>query len=108
MAKIKNPSNKKRYDRYKQENRRALNKKRKAARHQKRMQKFADRKAKGKLYQYEPNPYKKGSKEYILEQNARRAKTQAPLTIAKWDSIMSKLQNAINRKKAEAKKNESK
>ena len=35
------------------------------------MQKFAKRREEGKTYQYEPIQYKKGSKEYIREQNIK-------------------------------------
>ena len=53
MAKIKNPSNKKRYERYKQENRRGVNKEKKQKRHQKRLERFAKRREEGKNYSYE-------------------------------------------------------
>ena len=73
MAKIKNPSNKKRYDRYKQENRRGLNKAKKAERHKKRMEKFAARREAGKAYSYTPNPYGKLCK-YLDKRQAEARK----------------------------------
>lgn len=54
MAKLKpSPQKKARHQRYKEQNRRAINKEKKAKRHEKRMQRFAERKAAGKCYEYD-------------------------------------------------------
>ena len=98
MAKIKNASNKKRYDRYKQENRRGLNKQKKAERHKKRMERFAKRKEEGKNYVYQKNPDanwqdKDRQMEAIITQN----KKDSRLPLQRWDSIWRKLCNRINK-----------
>ena len=98
MAKIKNASNKKRYDRYKQENRRGLNKQKKAERHKKRMERFAKRKEEGKNYVYQKNPDanwqdKDRQMEAIIAQN----KKDSRLPLQRWDSIWRKLCNRINK-----------
>jgi len=103
MAKIKNPSNKKRYDAYKNSGRRLLNKAEKQKKHEKRMKKFAKRREEGKAYEYKPNPYKEGTEEYILEDNKRASKTSSRLPISKFESAMAKLDNQIKKEK-EAKK----
>lgn len=105
MAKIKNPSNKKRYDAYKNSGRRLINKEEKQKRHEKRMAKFAKRREEGKAYEYKPNPYKEGSKEYIVEQNERLAKSKKwhKLPLSQFDSVMAKLDNYLNKLKMEEK-----
>lgn len=105
MAKIKNPSNKKRYDRYKQENRRAINKKKKAMKHEKRMARFAKRREDGKTYQYEPNPYKKDTKEYYEEERRRLNKNnnKKKTDTQKLDSVYGKLSNYLSDKEKKRK-----
>ena len=105
MDKIKNPSNKKRYDRYKQENRRGLNKAKKAERHKKRMEKFAARREAGKAYSYTPNPYKKGTDKYEKEKRKRQRKNVDHKTpTQQWDSIYGKLCKYLDKRQAEARK----
>lgn len=54
MAKLKpGPGKQARHKRYKDLGRKILNKEKKAKRHEKRMQRFADRKAAGKCYEYD-------------------------------------------------------
>ena len=100
-CKAGNKNHKERCKRYKQEGRRNTNKLKKQKRHEKRMQKFAKRKEEGKTYQYEPIPYKKGSAEYIREENIRSHKNDSKKTEYQiWDSIMRKVQNIVNKEKA--------
>lgn len=105
MAKIKNPSNKKRYDAYKNSGRRLINKAEKQKKHEKRMEKFARRREEGKTYEYKPNPHKEGTKEYIIEQNKRetKAKRWYKLPLSQFTSAMAKLDNQLKKEK-EAKK----
>jgi hypothetical protein len=98
MAKIKNASNKKRYERYKQENRRGINKEKKAKRHKKRMECFAKRREEGKNYKYQKKPeadYKDKDREIeaIIAQN----KKDSRLPLQRWDSIWNKLCNRVNK-----------
>lgn len=88
-----NKNRKKYYETYKQENRILKNKEKKREKHEKRMAKFAKRRGEGKTYSYKPNPFKKDSEEYILEENNRRRKNIRAIDIGKWDSVMRKLQN---------------
>lgn len=54
--------------------------------------KFAKRREEGKTYEYKPNPFPKGSEEYILEQNNRRRKNAKDLTTFRhFESVMGKL-----------------
>lgn len=100
-CKAGNKNHKERCKRYKQEGRRNTNKLKKQKKHEKRMQKFAKRREEGKTYQYEPIPYKKGSKEYIREQNIRSHKNDTNKTECQiWDSIMRKVQNVVDKEKA--------
>lgn len=103
MAKIKNPSNKKRYDAYKNSGRRLINKAENQKKHKKRMERFAKRREEGKSYEYKPNPYKEGTDEYIMEESNRASKKSARLDIAKYDSLMAKLDYQLKKEK-EAKK----
>lgn len=96
MAKIKNPSNKKRYDAYKNSGRRLINKAENQKKHEKRMERFAKRREEGKSYEYKPNPYKEGTDEYIMEESNRASKRSARLDIAKDYQL---------KKEKEAKKN---
>ena len=105
MAKQGNKNNKARCEKYKQMGRREINKAEKQKRHQKRMERFAKRKENGKSYQYKPNPFKKDSKEYIAEANARaRKNTNHKLPISKFDSIMRKVDNYLLELRNEEKK----
>ena len=105
MAKPGNKNNKARCEKYKAQGRREINKKKKAIKHQKLMEKFAKRKAEGKTYTYTPNPYKKDSKEYIKEQNSRaRKNTSHKSDIAQFESVMRKLENELLKQKELSKK----
>ena len=66
----------------------------------------------GKTYVYKPNPYKKGSDEYHDEQWNRVYKNVSHKTpLAKFDSIMKKMENELEererlaKERKEAKKN---
>ena len=88
--------NKKVCDSYRTSGRRSENKIAKQIRHEKRMAKFAKRREEGKSYEYSPNPFTKGTKEYIQEEKRRSEKNvnhKTPLqTMA---SIMKKLDNQL-------------
>lgn len=97
-CKAGNKAHKDRCKRYEQEGRRAKNKLIKQERHLKRIEKFKKRREDGKTYCYKPNPYKKGSNEYIEEQNRRRQKNKNRKTqIEIWDSVMRKVNNAVEK-----------
>lgn len=74
------------------------------AREERRQKRLAERKNAGKGYEYKPNPYNKGSKEWVVENNLRREKTviHKPAS-AIWDSIMAKLNNEVEAEKLKAK-----
>ena len=98
MAKIKNPSNKKRYERYKQENRRGVNKEKKQKRHQKRLERFAKRREEGKNYSYEKSPYADWKdEERQLEAIIKQNKKDSRLPLQRWDSIWNKLCYKVNK-----------
>ena len=98
MAKIKNPSNKKRYERYKQENRRGINKEKKQKRHQKRLERFAKRREEGKNYSYEKSPYADWKdEERQLEAIIKQNKKDSRLPLQRWDSIWNKLCYKVNK-----------
>lgn len=105
MAKPGNKNNKARCEKYKQQGRREINKRKKQEKHKKLMDKFAKRKESGKTYEYKPNPYKKDSKEYIREANIRAEKNKDKmLPISRFDSIMQKADNYLLKLKNEEKK----
>ena len=67
------------------------------------------RRAEGKTYTYRPNPYKKGTLEYEREARERAAKNVSKKTpTARLTSIMAKLNNELEQKKAEETKIKSK
>jgi len=104
-CKVGNKAHKARCEKYKQTGRRLINKQKKAEKHKKRMERFAKRKEEGKSYKYTPNPYKKGSKEYIEEANNRSRKNEdhsSPVSI--FDSMMQKAKNYFEKQKNEEKK----
>jgi len=108
-CKAGNKSHKARCEKYKQTGRRLLNKEKKAEKHRKLMEKFAKRREEGKAYEYEPNPYKKGSKEYIAEANERARKNENhKLPISNFDSAMQHAENYVNQLKLEEKMKSSK
>ncbi len=103
-CKVGNKSHKARCEKYKQTGRRLINKQKKAEKHKKLMEKFAKRREEGKSYEYEPNPYKKGSKEYISEANERARKNENhKLPISNFDSAMQHAENYVNQLKLEEK-----
>lgn len=108
-CKVGNKSHKARCERYKQQGRRLINKKKKQEKHMKLMEKFAKRKEEGKTYTYKPIPFAKDSKEYIKEKNLRARKnyTHRP-ALAIYESVMKKLDNELLKQKELEKKKESK
>lgn len=67
-----------------------------------REEKMNKRRSEGKTYTYSPNPYKKGTLEYEREMRERAAKNVSKKTpTAYLTSIMKKLNNELEQKKAE-------
>ena len=103
----KNGKNKKRCERYRLSGHREQNKHLKQERHKKRMERFAKRRGEGKNYEYKPIPYEKGTMEYNREVRERAAKNVDRRTdFQKKTSIMRKLQNELDKKKAAMKARE--
>lgn len=75
-----------------------------------REEKMNKRREAGKTYVYKPNPFPKDSDEYYEEQWYRARKNVSHKTpLARWTSIMAKLENRLYAEKKVAKeKNESK
>ena len=99
-AKMGNKRNKEKCQAYKNAGRRKINKELKAMRHEKRMAKFAKRKADGKTYEYKPNPFKDGTKKWH-EENQRRAEKNVDrrIPIQINDSVNSKLKTYLAEQK---------
>ena len=99
-CKAGNKNHKARCQQYKSEGRRELNKKKKAARHEKRMQRFAERRESGKCYQYDKKRTEKKIKDRVpigtnLGSNKRT-------DVAEWDSISAKLNKIYEEEKKKA------
>ena len=68
----------------------------KITKHEKRMARFAKRREEGKAYEYNPNPFTKGTKEYIQEERQRAEKNVSHKTpLQTMASIMKKLDNQL-------------
>lgn len=80
-------------------------KKARIAREAKRQAKFAAKREAGTAYKWQPNPYKKGSDDWVAEEGARREKRWANsrTDVAIFTSIMAKLDNQIAKAQAENK-----
>lgn len=95
-CKAGNKKHKERCQRYKSENRRAINKQKKAKRHEKRMQRFADRREAGKTCQYDKERTaqkrkwneKHPNERYEFDSNVNSNKGRHT-DFAKWDSVES-------------------
>ena len=95
--------NKARCQRYKERGRREINKKLKAERNEKRIEKFRKRREEGKAYEYKPNPFdkKEERKKYWRERKRRASKNiDRRLPLQKWTSWMRLLQNQIDKENA--------
>lgn len=69
-----------------------------------RQARFARRREAGKIYQWKPNPYKKGSEEWLEEEHKREEnRKSSKLKIAQLDSIFAKLKNDLAKKALEDK-----
>ena len=69
-----------------------------------REEKMNNRREAGKTYKYKPNPFSKGSDEYREEQWNRAHKNISHKTpVARWTSIMAKLDNQLEAEKKIAK-----
>lgn len=70
-----------------------------------REERMAKRREAGKTYKYQPNPYKKGSREWVDEEFARAEKRKShKFPYAKWTSTMKKLENELLKEKLEKSK----
>lgn len=70
------------------------------SREDKRQAKFARKREEGRAYTYAPNPYRKGTNDYIIESIKRAEKSKSKKTpVAQWKSIMAKLDNELAAKK---------
>lgn len=93
--------NKKACEKYKMRGALAVNKKAKAERHKKLMERFAKRREEGKAYEYSPNPCKKGTRGYRNEARKRACKNIGhDLPLQKMTSIFRKLDNELAEKAA--------
>lgn len=69
---------------------------------QRRKEKFARRAAAGKVYEYNPNPFKKGSVEWEEERLARAEKAKSPRDeYSRMKSVMAKLERELEQKRIE-------
>jgi len=99
--------NKKWCENYKKSTRKADNKELKKLRLEKLLARFAKRKAEGKGYEWEPNPFEKGTYEYRCVKRERAKKNvDRRLPLQKWTSEMRKLQNEIAKREAFEKQKE--
>lgn len=99
-CKAGNKSHKERCKQYKAEGRRELNKKKKAARHEKRMQRFAERRESCKCYQYDKRKTEKKIKDRVpIGTNLGSNKWTE---VAEWDSISAKLDKIYEQEKKKA------
>lgn len=96
--------NKKSCELYKQRGRLEINKKAKAERNQKRIERFEKRKEEGKTYEYKPNPFDRKSKNkgevrrYWKERRKRASKNVDRRTpFQKLTSLLRKTQNALDK-----------
>ena len=95
-----NKRHKEKCKQYQMEGRREKNKAIKAERHERRMAKFAKRREEGKAYEYTPNPYEPGTREYNTEAYKRAQKNvDRRVPQAWWDSRWRKLNNEIEAEK---------
>ena len=70
-----------------------------------REEKMNKRREAGKTYTYKPNPFKKGTREYRMEARKRAEKNISHKTpVARWTSIMAKLDNQLAKEKEERSK----
>lgn len=70
-----------------------------------REEKMNKRREAGKTYSYKPNPFPKGTDEWRDEQYARANKNVSHKTsVARWTSIMTKLENQLTKEKLERSK----
>lgn len=69
-----------------------------------REEKMNKRREAGKTYEYKTNPYPEGSAEYNDERWRRAQKNVSKkLPLAQWTSLMKKLDNELEKQKADAK-----
>lgn len=79
------------------------------AKEERRQAKFAKKREEGRTYEYKPIPYAKGTVEYAHEKLARAEKTVSKKTpVARFTSIMRKLDNQLAKEKMERKNNKEK
>ena len=98
MARPGNQNKKKRYEKYKSSGRKDANKVLRQTKDEKCRARFAKRREDGKAYEYKPNPYEKGSRDYNIEAFIRAEKNQSHKT--EYQTVVStlrKLQNDLDR-----------
>ena len=79
------------------------------AKEERRQAKFAKKRDEGRAYEYKPIPYEKGTVEYTHEKLERAEKTVSKKTpVARFTSIMRKLDNQLAKEKMERKNNKEK
>ena len=79
------------------------------AREERRQAKFAKKREEGRAYEYNPIPYEKGTVEYAHEKLERAEKNVSKKTpVARFTSIMRKLDNQLAKEKIERKNNKEK
>lgn len=109
MAKKVSKKGKGSYLKYKTEARLAKNKAKRAAAHEKRMARFAARRAAGKAYEYKPIEAKKGTREYEMEVFLRSCKNVTHKTeLQRFTSVMKHVDNLLTKRKEEARHGEGK
>ena len=90
-CKVGNKSHKSRCEKYKSEGRRAINKQKKAKRHEKRMERFATRKAEGKSYKYNKERTEKKREDRIPIGSNLNSNCGRHTEFARWDAISTEL-----------------
>jgi hypothetical protein len=107
MAQDKHKKHKQWCENYKKSGQREINKALKQERHKRRMAKFAKRREEGKTYEYKPNPYKKGSRDWHIEREERsRKNVDRRNAVARGDSVFRKMENQLAKEAAIRKANE--
>ena len=98
--------NKPQCEKYRKSGHREENKRLRKLRHEKRMAKFAKRRADGKAYEYKPNPYKEGTVEYNRENAVRHDKcvNKRKTPYQRLRSFFDKLNNEISKAEKAAKR----
>lgn len=91
---------------YRSQGRREINKEKRRLRHEKRMQKFAERRENGKAYVYKPNPYDTGDDLWVhtIQKNLNemtyfRNYVKRMCEFQRWARIFGRLENSLKQAK---------